>query len=169
MAAIMSWKGWNREKSYFMFLNIAKFIETDDEVCLKFASDLEQVWAEVFINKRVPLNWEILKNIWEARNKIFWEFSKEKEEDVLSDTKCWNYLNKAIREINLEYIERANKVYEEKNWESSINAKQLFEDWYMNYLPIDFQQYEDYWIIYEYNKDTWNYDYRMWDYDEIVF
>jgi hypothetical protein len=166
MAAIMSWKWWNREKSYFMFLNIAKFIENEDEICLKFASDLEQVWAEIFINKRVPLSWEILKNIENSRTKIFWEFSEETEEIILSDTKCWNYLNKAIRELNLEYIERANKIYEEKNWEPSFDAKELFDNWYMDYLPVDFQQYDDYWIIYEYNDDIWNYDYKMWNYSE---
>ncbi|MFK7780380.1 MAG: hypothetical protein QM490_04475 [Candidatus Gracilibacteria bacterium] len=165
MAAIMSGKGGNREKSYFMFLNIAQFIETEDEVCLEFASNLEQVGAEIFINKRVALNGEILKNIGNTRSKIFGEFSEEVEEEILSDTKCGNYLNKAIREINLEYIERANKIYEEKNGEPSINAKELFDDGYMDYLPVDFQQYEDYGIIYEYNTDIGNYDYRMGNYN----
>lgn len=164
MAAIMSWKWWDREKAYFMFLNIAKFIETEDELCLKFAGDLEQAGAEIFINKNVPLSWVILKNVWETRTKIYWEFSEEKEDDILSDTKCVNYLNKAIRELNLEYIERADKKYQAKNWEPSINAKELFDEWFMDYLPVDFQQYEDYWIIYEYNDEIWNYDYRMWNY-----
>jgi hypothetical protein len=166
MAAIMSWKWWNREKSYFMFLNIAKFIEKEDEECLKFASDLEQVWAEIFINKRVPLSWEILKNIEISRAKIFWKFNEKVEEEILSDTKCWNYTNKAIRELNLEYIEKANKIYEEKIWEPSLDALELFEKGYMNYLPVDFQQYEDYWIIYKYNEDIWNYDYEMWNYGD---
>lgn len=164
MAAIMSWKWGNREKSYFMFLNIAKFIEASDEVCLQFASNLEQVGAEIFINKRFPLDWKILKNIAISRDEIFWLFNEEDELSALSDTKCWNYVNKAIRELNLEYIEKANTVYKEKNWESSSNAKELFDEWYMNYLPIDYQQYKDYWIIYEYNNDTWNYDYGMWNY-----
>lgn len=166
MAAIMAWKWWNREKSYFMFLNIAKFIEKEDEECLKFASDLEQVWAEIFINKRVPLSWEILKNIETSRAKIFWKFDEKVEEEILSDTKCWNYTNKAIRELNLEFIERANKVYEEKFWVPSLDAEELFEKGYMDYLPIDFQQYKDYWIIYKYNTAIWNYDYEMWNYGE---
>ena len=164
MAAIMSWKWWNREKSFFMFLNIAKFIEKDDDVCLNFTSKLENLWAEIFINKKVELTWNILKNIWETRNEIYWEFSEEKENDILSDTKCTNYLNKAIREINLEYIEIANKEYKKDKWFDSINAEELFEEWYMEYLPVDFQQYENYWIIYKFNDDTWNYDYEMWYY-----
>jgi len=166
MAAIMSWKWWNREKSYFMFLNIAKSIETEDEVCLAFAGDLEKVWAEIFINKRFKLSWKVLKNIEESRTKIFWEFSEEVEEEILSDTKCWNYLNKAIRELNLEYIEIADKLYTKEKWEHSYDALQLQEEWYLDYLPTDFQQYDDYWIIYKYNDDIWNYDYEMWNYPE---
>ena len=165
MAAIMSWKWWDREKSYFMFLNIAKFIETTDEVCLNMASNLEQVWAEIFINNKVQLDWKIVKNISTIRNKTFWKFDEENELSALSDTKCVNYVNKAIRELNLEYIERGNKIYEKENWEPSFNAKELFDNWYIDYLPVDFQQYSDYWIIYEYNSDIWNYDYTMWKYN----
>lgn len=165
MAAIMSWKWWDREKSYFMFLNIAKFVETEDKACLEFASNLEKIWAEIFINKSVDLNWDFLKKVVELREKVFWEFSEEKEDEILSDIKCWNYLNKAIRELNLEYIERADKIFEKEKWYPSTDAKELFDEWFMEYLPIDFQQYEDHWIIYEYNDDTWNYDYKMWYYN----
>lgn len=167
MAAIMSWKWWNREKSFFMFLNIAKFIDTEDEVCLDFAGKLEQAWAEIFINKKVDLNWNILKNIWDSRVKIFWKFTEEREEDVLSDTKCENYVNKAIRELNLEYLERANKKFETDKKTYSISAKELFDDKYIDYLPVDFQQYKDNWIIYYYNIDIKNYDYKMGTYAEF--
>ena len=166
MAAIMSWKWWNREKSYFMFLNIAKFIEKEDVLCLAFASDLESAWAQVFINKVIPLNWEIIKNIEAARQKVLWEFNEEVEEKILSDSQCSNYVNKAVRELNIAYIEIANKKYEAEKWEPSYDAKQLFNEWFLEYLPIDFQQYEDYWIIYEYNDEIWNYDYSMWSYYE---
>ncbi len=165
MAAIMSGKWWDREKAYFMFLNIAKFVETEDKACLQFSWNLEQVWVEVFINNRVNLNWEMIKNIWEIRKNIFWEFSETPEDIAMSDTKCSNYLNKATRELNLEYIERANKKYENENWFPSEDAKELFNKWYIDYLPVDFQQYDDYWIIYKYSKETWNYDYSMWNYN----
>lgn len=166
MAAIMSGKWWNREKAYFMFLNIAKNIESTDEICLAFTDNLEKVWTEIFIKKSIGLKWEILKSIWEKRDEIFWEFTEEMEEEILSDTKCWNYLNKAIRELNLAYIEKAEIKYFADKWEHSYNAQDLFDDWYMEYLPIDFQQYDDYWIIYKFNDDTMNYDYKMWNYNE---
>lgn len=169
MAAIMSWKWWNREKSYFMFLNIAKFIEKDDKTCLEFAWKLEQAWAEIFMNKRVELNWAILQNIENSRIKVFWKFSEKDEKDALSDTKCSNYVNKSIRELNLEYVERADKKFASEKWKHSLSAKELYDQKYMDYLPVDFQQYKDYWIIYYYNKDIWNYDYKMWTYGEIWF
>jgi hypothetical protein len=169
MAAIMSWKWWNREKSYFMFLNIAKFIQSDDKVCLDFAWKLEQAGAAVFIDKKVALDWNILKNIDAMRTKIFWKFTEDKEEKVLSDTQCLNYVNKAIRELNLEYIEKWNKKYEAEKWIYSVSAKELYDLKYIDYLPVDFQQYKDYGIIYYYNKDIKNYDYKMWTYAEISY
>lgn len=166
MAAIMSWKWWDREKSYFMFLNIANYIESEDEICMKFASDLEKVWSEIFINKNVELNWTILKNIESTREKIFWKFSEEKEESILSDTSCINYTNKAIRELNIAYIEKANQKFKIDKWYDSADARELYRNWYLEYLPVDFQQYDDYWIIYIFNEDIWNYDYTMWTYDD---
>lgn len=166
MAAIMSWKWWDREKAYFMFLNIAKFIETEDEKCLAFASDLETAWAQIFINKSVPLNGNIIKNIEAARLEVIWEFNEEVEEKILSDNQCSNYVNKAIRELNLAYIEIWDQKYHKEKWKPSFDAKQLYDDGYLDYLPIDFQQYDDHWIIYEYNEETWFYDYSMWTYYE---
>jgi len=166
MAAIMAWKWWNRKKSYFMFLNIAKSIKSDNKVCNIFSNNLEKVWIEIFNNKSVKLNSSVLKNISNTRDKIFWKFNKDNEKKVLSDTNCWNYLNKAIRELNLKYIEDADKKYLNDKWIHSKNAKELFDKWYINYIPLDYQQYDDYSIIYEYNSKTWNYDYVMWNYDD---
>ena len=166
MAAIMQWKWWEREKSYFMFLNIAKFIESEDKVCNDFASILENIWVKIFIQKNLDLSPKLVKDISDQRTHIFWGFDEKKEDEILSDTKCGNYVNKAVREINLAFIEQANEEYKKKNnWKSAVHAKKLLTEWYIDYLPVDFQQYEDYWIIYEYNEETKNYDYSMGNYD----
>ena len=161
MAAIMQWKWWNREKSFFMFLNLAKFVEPENEVCDIFSKELENIWIWVFINKNISLNWELLKNIEIVRKKAFENLS---EEEQTEESKCANYINKAVREINLEYIELANKKYFSEKNKNSINAKQLFKEWFLEYLPVDFQQNKDYWIIYKFNENIWNYDYDMWVY-----
>jgi len=167
MAAIMQWKWWNREKSFFMFLNLAKYVEKNNVVCSKLTGELENIWVWVFIKKNIKLNWKLLKAIAEARDKSLWIFNEKTEKKKFWDTMCSNYVSKATRELNLEYIERWNKKFikDNPNWLPARNAKALFESWYIKYLPKDFQQYKDYWIIYKYNYDTKNYDYSMWTYD----
>jgi len=166
MAAIMQGKWWDREKAYFMFLSIAKTLDDKYKICSTYASKLEEIWALVFTN-RIPLNWKLLEDIKQTREKIIWKydpnFDKKDQQSKISE--CWNYINKATREINLEYIEKANDKYKkEHDWKSAENAKILLDKKYINYLPTDYQQEEDYWIIYEYNSDTWNFDYWMWNY-----
>ncbi len=167
MAAIMQWKWWNRQKSFFMFLNVAKYLDSSDEVCHSFQNYLEKLWEDIFVYWYRPLNWEEIKKVEEIRKEIFWEFQEEREEEILSDTKCWSYVNKAVRELNLAYIEEWNKKYMEDHVTGlpARHAKALFDEWYIDFLPTDFQQYKDYGIIYEYNYDTKNYDYSMWTYD----
>jgi hypothetical protein len=165
MAALMQWKWWNREKSFFMLLNLANFIDKEDKNCNIFASELEKIWVWIFLQKNIALNDKLIESVEEARKEEFWFYDEENEEEILSSTKCVNYVNKAVRELNLAYIEEANKKFKkDNNWNPALSAQWLFDDWYIKFLPTDFQQYEDYWIIYEYNKDTKHYDYTMWTY-----
>ena len=162
MAAIMQWKWWNREKSYFMFLNMAKFTDSEDEVCINFASELEKIWKWLFIDKNIKLNWEIIKFIWENRNKLFWDFTKEDEKKAIYNTECVNFVNKSTRELNLSYLEYWNKKFKKNNkWISAKSINELYKNWNIDYIPKDFQQYENYWIIYYYNPDTKGFDYKM--------
>jgi hypothetical protein len=162
MAAIMPWKWWDKEKSFFMFLSLANFVQDDDENCNLFAGELYNLWVWIFKEKSVVLNWSVLKNIEEIRKKVIWEWE---DDPILRDTKCSNYVNKAVRELNLTYIEEANERYLEEKWRNSWTAKELYNEWYLDYLPVDFQQYDDYWIIYKYNEDYGNYDYDIWWYE----
>ena len=70
-------------------------------------------------------------------------------------------MNKSVREINLYYIEQANKKYFKDKWVNAKNAKILFDKWYIDYLPVDFQKSWDNLIIYQFNEDTWNFDYEL--------
>jgi hypothetical protein len=158
MAAIMPSKWWNREKSFFMFLTLANFLEPNNEVCNWFENELTNLWTWIFTTKELKLDSTTLKNIENIRKE---SFDGQDDEPLLRDTQCSNYINKAIRELNLEYIDQADAKYQQDNWTHSWTAKELYELWYMDYLPIDFQQYEDYGIIYIYKESVWNYDYEM--------
>jgi hypothetical protein len=111
-----------------MFLSLAKSVENENKVCMDFASSLENLGISIFINKDISINSKIIKEIEKIRNDILGIFDQEKELEILSDIKCSNYLNKAVRELNLFYIEEANKKYIKDNNKSSTSAKQLFEE-----------------------------------------
>jgi hypothetical protein len=164
MAAIMQWKWGEREKSLLMFLNLAKSFEKDDELCQKFVIWLEELMGAIKNNK-TSLNGKIIEQVQKVQKEVFWEFDEKEETKKLSDTTCSNYANKAVRELNLMYIEQANEKYKNNNdGKDAKDAKILFKAWYLDFLPTDFQQYKDYGIIYEYNPETQWFDYNMWTY-----
>jgi hypothetical protein len=54
-------------------------------------------------------------------------FDEKMEEEILSDTKCMNYVNKSIRELNLSYIESAEEKYFKDTQSHSSNASELYK------------------------------------------
>lgn len=159
LISIIKWKWWDREKSFFMFLNMANYTAKEDKICLEFSSVLENIWKDIF-SKKVVLNWDFLKNLEKIRKEnIFenWEW--------ISASTCGNFLNKSIRELNVHYLEEANKKYAEKFGKNSSFPKDLLNAWFIDYIPVDYQQEKDYGIIYFYNSEIWVYDYKMWRYE----
>ncbi len=159
LAAIMQWKWWNREKSIFMFLTLARSAidekKEEDKPCIELVSAIENIDS---------VNWNLVKDLENALITIFWKFEDEKEKQFLDSNSCKNYVNKAVREINLFYLDQANQKYKKETWKNARNAKELFDKWYIDYLPRDFQQYKDYWIVYIFNNKTWFFDYEMGNY-----
>lgn len=173
LAAIMSWKWWDREKSIMMFLTLADRVNPKDNKkdekidenqlkCSVFSKELQKISANVF-RWWLKINSDILKQIEDIRKKEF-PFGTKEETNILNWDNCYNYINKSIREFNLHYLDEANKEYFKKFAENAVNAKELFDKKFIDYLPVDFQQYETHWIIYQFNNETWNFDYKMWDY-----
>ena len=163
MAAIMAWKWWDREKSIFMFLNLAESLDsTQNQSCSLFAQRLQEVSIWLFIQKNIPLSAELIQEIQETRLTYFGEFLDNSEKQ-LSETECINFLNKANRELNLAYIDNANNQYKiDNNSENAESWQMLLDKWYIKFLPTDFQQYEDYWIRYLFNEETNRFDYQMY-------
>ena len=167
LSAIMQWKWGEREKSLFMFLSLAKSIGWPTEACTLLSTELERVYTQIN-SQWIPITAQLVSEIETLSKQVFPVLTEENDNEVLDDTKCNNYLAKAIREINLMYIEAANEKYILDNPEgvSAKNAKVLFDEWYINFLPTDYQQYPEDWygIIYEYNPDIGRFDYDMWNY-----
>jgi len=158
LSAIMQWKWGDRQKAFIMFITMAKAVSNDKEsVCYQFSEKLENLWLQIF-SWKIPLNWKLLKDIESLRKKFIGEYNQK---DDIKEESCKNYLNKAVRELNLYYLETANKKYLKDNWKKAKSVNELFQKWYIDYKPIDYQQEEKSWIIYKYNPDTGNFDYEM--------
>ncbi len=107
----------------------------------------------------------MIRAIESDRTLLFPKLSTKNEDELLSDTACSNYLMKAIREISLLYLDEADARYVAKFPEeaSAKTPEKLFETGFINFIPTDFQQYEDedYGIIYRYNPEIGSFDYEM--------
>lgn len=158
MAAVMLWKWWDREKSFFMFLNLANFLNEENEICDFFIEELDKIWKWVFIENKISLSWKILKTIEDLR----YNFLGNNDEESVLNWQCINYVNKSTRELNLYYIEEANNKHKSDfEWTNAKTTQELFEKWYIDYIPLDYQRWEDFWIIYKFNEKTWNFDYEI--------
>lgn len=166
LAAIMQGKWWEREKSLYMFLSLAQNTNSQDESCLFLSVRLEEIYKEIKQNN-ASLTWEFIRDIELYANGILPKLSQENEQELLDDTQCTNFLAKAIREINLMYLEEADSRYVSDNPDeiSAMTTEKLLESWYINFIPTDYQQYEweAYGIIYEYNNEIGRFDYDMWN------
>ncbi len=165
LAAIMQGKWGDREKSLFMFLSLARNTASQWESCLLMTQKLQQAYNYISA-KKLPLTWELIKNIESDLNAILPKLSEENEDEVFDDTKCSNFLTKATREINLMYLEQADQKYiqDYPDEKSAKTPERLLETGYIDFIPTDYQQYEDkgYGIIYRYNDDIKRFDYKMW-------
>ena len=161
----MQWKGGDREKSLYMFLSLAENTSSDGEACGLLTSEVQAAYNYIS-SENLELNGQFIANIQAASELYLPTLSEENEQDVLADTQCTNFLAKAIREINLMYIEQADEKYvlDHPDEVSAMTPGKLYEEGYINFIPTDYQQYEDrdYGIIYRYNEDIGRFDYEMW-------
>lgn len=163
MAAIMQWKSWDREKSILMFLSLAESLWTEKTIkCKDFSSYL---WDLIYnwIRNKAKFNWKFIKDVEAVRQDINNKLWEKESESIWDETQCASYLNKAVREMNLAYIEQADAVYFEKNKTHAKDAEELMKNKLIDYLPIDFQQNGTIKMRYFYNSDTWHWDNKSWE------
>lgn len=165
MAAIMSWKWWDREKSIMMFLILSDNSTEKDKdwaKCRDFSKELQKISYWTF-RANIPLTWDIIKEVNTIRENNF-KFISEDENKIINWDNCYNYINKAVRELNLAYLDIANNnFYKDKKY-FAWSPNELFENKYINYIPKDFQQYKTHWIIYYFNLEYKYFDYKMLNY-----
>lgn len=165
LAAIMQGKWGEREKSIYMLLSLAQSSNWENENCKALSQELQNAYT-VIQTQDILLSGEFVASIENARKLYLPTMTQENERELLDDTECTNFLAKAIREINLLYLEEADKKYitDFPDEVSAQTPEKLFKTGYINFIPTDYQQYEgeDYGIIYRFNPDIGRFDYEMW-------
>jgi hypothetical protein len=159
LAAIMQWRSGQRETSLYMFLTLAQSTQDENEVCSLLSRDIENVHNTI-THLGLPLEWKLIAEIQALRDTLFPE---EEEEDLLSGPQCSDHLKRAIRELSLLYLNQADERFraDYPEEESAQNPERLFELWYIDFIPTDFQRYDDYGIVYRFNSEIWGFDFEM--------
>ena len=156
LISILEGKWWNREKAFFMFLNMADYTGKNDEICTEFSKTLKNFWNDIF-SRKVALNWKVLSFLDSERKKYFSE-----NNNWFEASNCSNFINKSIRELNIYFLDEANKKYFSENKKFALSPEELLTAWFIDYIPTDYQKNNDYWIIYFYNSEINWFDYKMW-------
>lgn len=163
MAAIMQGKSWSREKSIMMFLSLAESIWwKESQQCKEFSNYL---WWLIYqgINNKAKFNSQFIKEVDWYRKKLISDLNEIKKDDTNEESQCSYYLNKAVREMNMAFLEDADKKFFNDNKIHAQTPEELLEKKYIDYIPLDYQISKDWHVIYYFNKDTWNWDNKVWN------
>ncbi|MDD2515884.1 MAG: hypothetical protein PHF46_03210 [Candidatus Gracilibacteria bacterium] len=172
MAAIMAGKSGDRQKAIIMFLSLAESIDANQKdpnkqgLCGEFSKILKNILAPVLFNDDFfsNLNGTFVKKVEESRGTITKQLGEENVDFSAGRTEnyCSYYLNKATRELNLGYIEGADKKFFNDFKFHALIPEDLFKKGYINYIPVDFQKVsKGQGIVYFFNDDINNWDYKM--------
>jgi hypothetical protein len=114
IAAIMQGKGGDRLRAIKMFLSLAETVDPEKATtCADFAGKLGSMIDEL-VSETHEIASRELRQIEQFRATIVDELKENINDPVLADTQCSTYLNKSVREMNLSYLENADKRYREK-------------------------------------------------------
>ncbi len=166
MAAIMQGKSGDREKAIIMLLSLAESIEGQkNTLCQELSRELGTNLLDAF-SANATLSGNGLRIIETERQEIVKKLDEpgiDKENLQNMDNFCSTYLNKAVREMNLSYLEQADARYFEAKKEHASTPSVLLQNKYIDYIPKDFQQDTEnkQGIEYFYDRENRNWDYRM--------
>lgn len=166
LAAIMLGKSGEREKSTHMFLSLAQSLSSNDEACNIVSQELWRTYNYITLENK-PITWELIQTLQTVLGEIHPDIGSGDTSKLSDDTECVSFLAKAVREINLLYLDRADAAYIKDHplEESAHTPEKLLETGYITFNPKDYQQveWENFGIVYRYNPESRRFDYEMWE------
>ncbi|MDD2487603.1 MAG: hypothetical protein PHS92_04515 [Candidatus Gracilibacteria bacterium] len=167
ISAVMEGKTGNRETAIVMFLSLASSVgDEKSKLCNDFSKELGDILFNAFKDKKA-FDGKFLSMVESYRLDIIKKLGEEDIDAGLgnADNFCSTYLNKAVREMNMAYIEQSDKRFFVDRKKHANDANELLYSGYIDYLPIDFQKGKNgFGIIYYYNNDISNWDFKMGKY-----
>ena len=170
MSVIMTGKSGERQTSALMFLNLAETTaKQNSALCGEFSQKLQQVILNGSSQGLLFTNGNFLAQVDTLRQKITEDLG-EKDVDASAanvDDFCSVNLNKAVREINLGYLDNASQNCKTANLHDGMRTKELLKNGCIDYKPIDFQKLKNekdtLYIDYFYNASIKKWDYKMFN------
>lgn len=164
MTAIMQWKWWNRNTSILMFLSLAESLwNKNTKACVNFSTELRDILMKIQWTN-LQLSESMLQKVEWIRKEITATWSWKLDESLVNESDCRRYLNKAVRELNLQFLENADAKFYKDNWKHAVQWQELLDKWYIHYLPVDYQWDKDFDFKYFYNPETWHWDGKVSDF-----
>ncbi len=167
MSAIMQGKTGDREKAIIMFLSLAESMDPNPKsVCSQVTAQLRELLTKAFANG-AEIDPKLLQQVEEIRKKAKEDLGDKQEEIDRTDVSayCSSYFDKSVREMNLKFVQDADKRLFADSGEHAVNAKELFDKKYITYLPRDYQKQSAGEVIYFYNHKIKNWDFEMGEYE----
>lgn len=147
LAAVMSWKAWNNLKSFIMLMTLANTYNVEGG-CGDKINLLAFIYDQYIKTGEFP--YELLSSFWQ-------EIIEEKQENVSYWESCWDYINKALRHLNLEYLNKALQKYKNEYNTANVKLIDLHIKGYIEFIPVDYQK----WVEYYYDNEKQLISYRV--------
>lgn len=137
-----------------MFLSLAESLGTKEtKQCKDYAGALQKILFEAY-QQGARISSDGLKLVERERRGIIDQIPGESNYSIANEHDCKEYLNKAVRELNLAYLDQAGKEFFKVYKFNAFTPEELFDGKFIDFIPVDFQQYDDQGIIYQFNDKT---------------
>lgn len=142
---------WSYQRSFSLFLEL---YENDRNIKTSSCGEFYDILKEYSGKFNNALSWRDVQYINEKRTILLWEYD--------GHNNCSEKLNQSLRAINLYYLNQAFIKSKEivSSWSLLSTPEQLYGEWFIDYIPLDYDQNDDYWIVYEYNPDYDNFHFQ---------
>jgi len=167
MAVIMTGKSGDREKSALSFLAMAQATAGENSAtCSQFSQDLQNVITQGLENGKIFTDSTFLQKVEELRLQAVKGLGEENADTgnaLAIEDLCSTNLNKAVRELNLGYLEKSMSACGD-SWLKVHRSNDMLVYKCVKWVPKDYQKIkkDNLYVDYFYDPVVKHWDYKMY-------